>query len=419
VHTLKKEYLYIDKFFIFVQSLLFLIIFFIPIKASSEAQEVSFWTNTETKKSFSNIIEQNNFLNNSAGIQSIKKFNYFKSKIALSYTKNLDLTFDQSFIEYNHQNIIFGIGKVNRNWSFSPNTSLILSSNTRPTESIYFHLINDQRSDNNLLSWIGPWSFEAFNSTTSSSGNAKKPMLLGYRIVIEPFQNFKFELVKTSQWGGVGYNKNFPSFLAATLGNTNEDDFSDINQLAGFGVSYLTNVNKIPLKIFGQIIGEDEAGALPSCLMSLFGSEFNFKNNNLISKLGFEYIDTRIKKTSHGNCGQNTAYNNSSYEYANYGVVYGAPIDTDSKSLSVWVSKKLSRQLNLTYRLENVTINDYNWPNHRLSTVRKNGLKSDIIASWIHNSFSVNSRITFQDFSLEKANFKEGISLGLNTAYVF
>ena len=33
----------------------------------------------------------------------------------------------------------------------------------------------------------------------------------------------------------------------------------------GFGVSYLIPSKIIPLRIYGQAIGEDEAGNLPSC----------------------------------------------------------------------------------------------------------------------------------------------------------
>ena len=87
----------------------------------------------------------------------------------------------------------FGIGKINRNWSFSPNTSLILSQNARPTSSIYFKYAKVRKSDNKLISWAGPWSLDSFVSAPSSQNKIQNSKLLGVRTVIEPLHNLKFE----------------------------------------------------------------------------------------------------------------------------------------------------------------------------------------------------------------------------------
>tara|TARA_B100000780_G_scaffold278726_1_gene253372 strand:+ start:9411 stop:9593 length:183 start_codon:yes stop_codon:yes gene_type:complete len=57
--------------------------------------------------------------------------------------------------------------------------------------------------------------------------------------------------LKTSQWGGENKNSSIKAFKNAIIGNTNENEYKDINQLAGFGFSYNTGAKKIPFEIYG------------------------------------------------------------------------------------------------------------------------------------------------------------------------
>ena len=175
----------------------------------------------------------------------------------------------------------------------------------------------------------------------------------------------------------------------------------------------------MPLRLYAQFIGEDEAGNLPSCYMSLLGGELNLNGSRFLSKIGLEYTDTRIDFTSHGFCGPNTAYNNNTYQYTNYDISLGAPIDTEGKSLNFWGSTNLNNNTTLNYSITNVIINDYNWKHHRLTSSRQNGWLSSIGASWKIRSLELNADLKYQDFSLHKNNIKQGISLNLNTKYSF
>ncbi|MDB9696517.1 capsule assembly Wzi family protein [Amylibacter sp.] len=390
----------------------------IPTIAFSKQMQNKFLLNAETQKTFKNNFTENGLTGNAIGFQSIRNFNKFKSNISINSSSKNKLTFDQSFIEFNSKNKIFGIGKINRNWSFSPNTSLILSSNARPSDSIYFLMQKNQKPEN-ILSWIGPWSFETFNSFTSNPIGIKNSMLLGIRVVIEPIENLKFEAVKTSQWGGNGQNQNISSLIRAIGGNTNEDEDSNINQMAGIGVSFLTNINKIQSRFYSQLIGEDEAGSLPSCFMSMIGNEFIFPTNGLFSKIGFEFIDTRINKTANGYCGPNTAYNNNLYPYTNYGKVIGTSIDTESKSFNIWASKKISETITINTSFKDITINDNNYLSHRLSSTKKNGLQTNVGISIQLKSLKIRSEIFHQNFTLDKAGYKNNLNFKLSTEYIF
>jgi hypothetical protein len=395
-----------------------LLFFFIPLSASSENFEIKSWVNKETKKSLYSNSNQLNLSNDKVGFSVLKTFNNIASNITMNLHQKQQLTFDQSFIEYKNKNTRYGIGKINRNWSFSPNTSLILSSNAPPATSIYFFTDNND-TKNFLFSWAGLWSFEAFNSIQNNSDNTNDAMMFGMRAVIEPLNNFKFELVKTSQWGGEGYKKNLSAFKAAFIGNTNESKYSNINQMAGFGLSYLLNKKQLPTRIYAQFIGEDEAGNLPSCYISLVGNELAFPSSNFFTTLGFEYVDTRIDTSTHGNCGPNTAYNNNIYDYTNYGSSLAAPIDSEGKSYEIWVLTKLSEKADIKYSIKNLTINDTNWSYHRLNDHKQKSWIGNIEASLKLESLKINGRLTYQGLSLNKVNMKDGFSLNLNTEYEF
>jgi hypothetical protein len=406
---------YVKKFIPFF----YILLFFSPICAFSEPLEFKSWINIQSNKSFSSNINKNGFLDNSIGIQASKNFYNFKTNLALSITQSDKkyLLYDQSFLEYKHRNSTYGFGKINRNWSFSEHTSLILSNNARPSNSIYF-LKKDSTSNGLLSSLVGPWSFETFNSVLSSSSRVKKPMLLGMRLIIEPYHNLKFELLKTSQWGGSGYSNSFSALSSAILGNTNESNNSNINQMAGFGMSFENNIIQMPNRTYVQIIGEDEAGSFPSCLIGLFGSNFTLKNE-LFSEMGFEYVDTRIDTTEHGYCGPQTAYNNTDYPYTNYGKSMGASIDSEGKQYSVWATTKLSEKTSMNYSIKNITINDFNSLNHRLSNTKENGWVTSLGASWKLNSLNINGTLTYQNLNLIKAQHNEGLSLNISADYIF
>jgi hypothetical protein len=397
----------------------YILLFLAPISAFSEPLKFRSMINIQSKKSFPQSMNNNSFLNDSIGIQASKNFHNFKTNLTLSIeqTDKKYLLYDHSFIEYKHKNNIYGIGKIDRNWSFSNYTSLILSNNARPSNSIYF--LKENSTSNGLLSsLVGPWSFEAFNSVLSSSSELKNPMLLGMRLIIEPYHNLKFELLKTSQWGGSGNSNSYSAFSSAIIGNTNESNNSNINQMAGFGMSFENNIIQMPNRTYAQVVGEDEAGSFPSCLIGLFGSEFTFKNK-LLSKIGFEYIDTRIDTTEHGYCGPQTAYNNTDYPYTNYGKSMGASIDSEGKQYSVWATTKISENTKINYSIKNITINDFNSLNHRLSNTKENGWVTSLGTSWKLNSLNVNAALTYQNLHLVKAQYHDGLSLNISANYNF
>jgi len=386
--------------------------------ANSDTIKVKSWTNIYTDKSFPINKYTENTQSNSSGIQLKLLKGAINSQISVNFKDKKKVNFDQSYFEYNINTVSLGAGKINRSWSFSPNTSLILSTNARPAKSVYLKL-KKNKSKNPIFSWIGPWSFETFNSVLSNSTGPNDTMLLGFRTVNEPIKNLKIELVKTSQWGGNGHNSNISALGAAFLGNTNESVNSNINQLAGFGISYSSHINERTFNIYSQFIGEDEAGNLPSCFMKLYGTEFNLGDYRYPTNFGIEVVDTRIDTSTTGYCGPNTAYNNGTYKYINYNTSLGAPVDTEGKSVMIWGSSKLSKNITLNYSTKKVLINDLSWPDHRLSTTQQKGYVTALGTSWVKDAIKIKSEIIYQDFSLNKAKIFGGVSLNLTARISF
>ncbi|MDB4178778.1 capsule assembly Wzi family protein [Amylibacter sp.] len=339
------------------------------------------------------------------------------SQLALNYDGHNNFTFDGSYFQYTKGIATYGVGTVDRQWSFSDNTSLILSNNARPSESIYLKLEN--RFGYDWLPSKANWSLEVFNGFTKASLNGNKSMLLGLRAILSPVEGLEFELLQTSQWGGNEYNNGISSLGAALFFDTNNSSNSNINKMAGFGISYLIPSNKMPVRIYGQAVGEDEAGNLPSCFAYLAGLEWKNTRIKYPTVVSIENIDTRIDTTSNGNCGPNTMYNNRIYDYTNYRKVMGAAIDSEGTSLGLYVRSQISQKINIEFAAKSVVINDNNWSGHRLSSNRQSGLINSLGVSWVKNNISFNGDVYNQAFNLDKEDIKSGYGVGFSSSIIF
>ena len=338
------------------------------------------------------------------------------SQLTLNYDKYNNFNLDGSYLEYTKGIATYGVGAVNRNWSLSDQTSLILSNNARPSKSIYLRLKNE--FGYNWLPSKADWSFEIFNGFIEGSLNGNESMLLGMRAVLSPIEGLEYELVQTSQWGGKGHSTGISALGAALAFDTNGNSNSNINKMAGFGISY--KIPKIiPLRIYGQVIGEDEAGNLPSCYAYLAGLEWTNTKIKYPTIVGIEAIDTRINTTKNGYCGPNTMYHNNTYDYTNYGKTMGAAIDTEGTSLALYLRSQISQKINIEFATKSVVINDNNWSGHRLSTKRQSGFTNSISVSWVENNITFNGDIYKQGFNLDKANIKSGYGVGFSSSLLF
>jgi len=341
----------------------------------------------------------------------------FSSQLSLNFDDYDQLNFDNSYVNYEKGMANLSIGKVDRIWSFSKKSSLILSSNSRPLEALSLRLEN--KFNMNWLPTPANWSVELINGSTKNSLNGKNSMLSGTRIVISPSKKLNFEILQIGQWGDQNdklYSSNIDALLFT---NTNEGPKSNINKMAGFGVSYSMPLNKNTFRFYSQTIGEDEAGYLPSCYAWMAGLELTAPKMKFPTTLTIEAVDTRVQRSTHGYCGPNTMYNNSVYDYINYETVLGVPIDTEGTSLEIFGQSQVNNNLNINYSTKFLSVNDKNYPQHRLSSKRSLGTISSLGIYWKKDGLELGGNISYQNLILEKANLSNGTIFSLFSSIKF
>ena len=336
--------------------------------------------------------------------------------MSLNFDDHDKLSFENSYVNYEKGIANLNIGKVDRIWSFSKKSSLILSSNSKPLEALSLKLEN--KFNTNWLSEKANWSVELINSSNKNSYNGKNSMLTGARVVISPHENLNFEFLQTAQWGDQN-NKLFSTDIEAFFFDTNEAKNSSVNKMAGFGISYSVPSNENTYRFYSQAIGEDEAGNLPSCYAWMAGLELTAPEMKFPTTISIEAVDTRVKKSTYGYCGPNTMYNNGSYDYINYDTVLGVPIDTEGTSLEVFGESQINKNLGINYSTMFLSINDKDYSQHRLSSKRSLGTISSLGVNWKKDGFNLGGSISYQDLILDKANISNATIFSLFTSVKF
>ena len=339
------------------------------------------------------------------------------SQLSLNFDDRDKLRFDSSYVSYEKGITNLSIGKVDRIWSFSNKSSLILSSNSRPIEAISIKL--EDKLHNQWFPSNTQWSIEAIYGSTRNSYSGENSMLFGARAVISPSERLSFEILQTSQWGGENNKLNKSIVSGIFLGETNSGENAEINKMAGFGASYEIPINKNTYRVYGQAIGEDEAGGLPSCYSWIAGMELLSPNIRVPTKLSIEIIETRTKTSTSGWCGPNIVYNNNTYDYINYNTVMGVPIDTEGTSLELFGESQVNKNLGINYSTKFLNINDKNHSQHRLSSKRSLGTISSLGIYWEKNGLELGGNISYQDLILDKANVSNGTIFSLFSSIKF
>ncbi|WP_045393380.1 capsule assembly Wzi family protein [Falsirhodobacter sp. alg1] len=324
------------------------------------------------------------------------------------------LRLDRSYLETYLGDFAIGFGARERHWSPSKYSSLILSENARPFPAAYIEKREYSAFDSRFLSWIGPWKGEIFLGQTDSDDNPDGTKLFGMRLQLQPLEGFEIDLVRTAQWGGEGNDESFGSFLDMIAGQSNSETGDDANQLAGLGLSYTLPEDILPIRVYGQAIGEDESGGLPSCFMYLAGVEGHGQSFGVPTTVTLEGATTEIADSTNDFCGSGTAYNNAGYKggYTNYGTVMGMPMDTDSRMVQMVVTHDLS-SFALNYSAGYYIINATDRTDHRLASARTEGSILRVGATRMISDIEVAGEVSYQSFDLDKADIDSGFGVGL------
>ena len=169
-----------------------------------------------------------------------------------------------------------------------------------------------------------------------SREDAPNAQLFGARITWKPHPRIEVGLSRTAQWCGDGRPCDASTFWDLLVGNDNDQPLEEQpgNQLAGYDLRW--SLPKVPVAVYMQAIGEDEAGLLPSKFLGLIGAEVwgGFGDNSWRAHV--EYADTVCgfyeSEPEFGCAYRNVIYFDG-YQYRDRSI--GHSIDGDSEQIAL------------------------------------------------------------------------------------
>jgi hypothetical protein len=203
-------------------------------------------------------------------------------------------------------------GYLERWWGPGWQGSLILGSNARPLPSIALDRNESTPFDVPVLRWLGPWRFSTFMGQFESDRDYRRRCCSACA-PRSPAPTLQVAASRTAQWCGDGRPCDLDTFWDLLAGNDNDQDLAEQpgNQLAGFDLRWSWPGARVPLALYAQAIGEDEAGFMPSKYLGLFGLEVWGDLAGGSWRVHAEYADTACDFLSAADFG--CAYTNGIY----------------------------------------------------------------------------------------------------------
>jgi len=243
---------------------------------------------------------------------------------------------DGTYVAASLGNWMLSAGYLDRWWGPGWQGSLILSSNARPMLTIALDRNEATPFDLPVLRWLGPWRLSTFMSQFEHDRDYPYALLFGLRAEIRPHPTLQLAASRTAQWCGEGRPCGFDTFWDLLAGNDNDQPLDEQpgNQLGGFDLRWSWPGGRVPLALYAQGIGEDEAGFLPSKYLGLFGAETWGDLAGGSWRVHVEYADTTcdfLADPPEFGCAYTSSIYTTGYRYL--GRVVGHSIDADGESI--------------------------------------------------------------------------------------
>ena len=234
-------------------------------------------------------------------------------------------------------NWMLSAGFIDRWWGPGWEGSLIYGSNARPIPSVTIERNYSDAPESPWFSWIGQWRLAAtMGQLEGNRDDAPHAKFFGMRATWKPHPRLEVGLSRSAQWCGEGRPCDAGTFWDLLSGNDNDQPLplQPGNQMAGFDIRW--SVPWVPVAIYAQAIGEDEANFMPSKYLGLFGAEVWGGWGERSWRAHVEYADTACdfyNSSPQFGC----AYSNSIYSdgYQYRGRSIGHALDGDSRQLAV------------------------------------------------------------------------------------
>lgn len=226
-------------------------------------------------------------------------------------------------------------GQIPTYWGPGHEGSLIRGDASRPVYGFTMQRADQKVFENKWLSWIGPWQYQAFGGQLDDYAAIPDAKLLGLRLTAQPLPYLELGASRILQWGGEGRSESWDTLWNAIKGNDNfyDGDLDKSNQIAGLDARLnLQQWFSVPLSLYGQYVGEDEAGLLPAKKMYLAGMDYSTQFNNMPYQVYAEWADTRTNGDTQG-----ISYNHYIYQdgYYQHGFPLGHAMGGDGQMYSI------------------------------------------------------------------------------------
>lgn len=251
-------------------------------------------------------------------------------------------------------------GQIPTYWGQGHEGSLIRGDASRPVYGLTMQRAEQKAFETKWLSWIGDWQYQIFAGQLDDYNIIPHAKLLGMRVTAKPLPYLELGGSRTLQWGGEGRSESWDTLWNAIKGNDNFDDgdLDKSNQIAGLDARLnLQQWLNVPLSLYGQFVGEDEAGFMPAKKMYLAGIDFSSQIKDMPYQIYGEWVDTRTNGEVQG-----ISYNHYIYKdgYYQHGFPLGHSLGGDGEMYSIGGNIRVDLMNRLSGRALVATVNQSN-----------------------------------------------------------
>lgn len=255
---------------------------------------------------------------------------------------------DGSALAWRHDGGEWYASVQRRQWGPGWTGSLILDGAAAPLPAIGWRRPLPLASASPWLRWMGPWSADVFAGRLAGHDQPERPTLFGMRLQLQPFDTLQLGLSRTMQWGGRGRQEDAKALLRSLLGQDNAGtsgvtaENQPGNQLGGFDWRWQFAEQREAgawrsAAFYGQMIGEDENGYLPSAYIAQFGLAGRWQIGPAAVDGFVEWTDLIADHVDGGHRPPGITYNSGVYRrgYTHQGLPLGHPAGGDVTLASV------------------------------------------------------------------------------------
>lgn len=259
-----------------------------------------------------------------------------------------EVRLDGSMLGFAFGNYSLVLSSLDRWWGPGWDGSLILSNNARPIPAVSFDRNFTDPFESKWLSWLGPWDLSVMMGELESLREISNALFFGLRFNFKPISSLEIGLSRTAQWCGDGRPCDTETLGNLLIGRDNRGDEGIAstgsnepgNQMAGVDLRWSPRFFGRPVALYGQFIGEDEAGGFPSRYLGQFGIETSGIWRDWSWRWFGEFAGTTCQfheSSKIFNCAYNHSIYRTGYRYRGRSIGHGTDNDAELVSTGLFL----------------------------------------------------------------------------------